>query len=91
MSFTPLLYALLASIANVIGAALVISGPKRRPRLLDALLAFSAAFLIGVSCSICPSCVARVVRTRLVVVLDTVGALLAHVLCRLPLAKRFTR
>lgn len=49
MSFTPLVYALLASIANVIGAALVISGPKRHPRLLDALLAFSAAFLIGVA------------------------------------------
>lgn len=49
MSVTPLVYALLASIANVIGAALVIAGPKRRPRLLDALLAFSAAFLIGVA------------------------------------------
>ncbi len=49
MSLTPLAYALLASIANVIGAALVISGPMRLPRLLDALLAFSAAFLIGVA------------------------------------------
>ncbi|MGQ0640005.1 MAG: ZIP family metal transporter [Gemmatimonadaceae bacterium] len=49
MSLTPLGYALLASIANVLGAAFVVSGPLRRPRLLDALLAFSAAFLIGVA------------------------------------------
>jgi zinc and cadmium transporter len=49
VSLTPLWYALLASIANVLGAAFVVSGPVRRPRLLDALLAFSAAFLIGVA------------------------------------------
>jgi len=49
VNLTPLLYALLASIANVLGAAFVVSGPVRRPRLLDALLAFSAAFLIGVA------------------------------------------
>ncbi|MGH7711592.1 MAG: ZIP family metal transporter [Gemmatimonadaceae bacterium] len=49
MSLTPLAYALIASIANVLGAAFVVSGPVRRPRLLDALLAFSAAFLIGVA------------------------------------------
>jgi zinc and cadmium transporter len=46
---TPLLYAVLAASANVIGALFVVSGPLRRPRLLDALLAFSAAFLIGVA------------------------------------------
>lgn len=46
---TVLFYALLASLANLVGAALVTSGPLRRPRLLDALLAFSAAFLIGVA------------------------------------------
>jgi zinc transporter ZupT len=49
VSVTPLLYAFLASIANVVGAALVVSGPRRHPRLLDALLAFSAAFLIGIA------------------------------------------
>lgn len=49
MSTTPLVYALIAALANVIGAALVTCGPVRRARLLDALLAFSAAFLIGVS------------------------------------------
>jgi ZIP family zinc transporter/zinc and cadmium transporter len=49
VSTTPLVYALIASIANVVGAALVTSRPLRHPRLLDALLAFSAAFLIGVA------------------------------------------
>jgi ZIP family zinc transporter/zinc and cadmium transporter len=49
VSLTPLGYALLASLANLLGAAFVVSGPLRRPRLLDALLAFSAAFLIGVA------------------------------------------
>lgn len=49
MSLTPLVYAFIASVASVLGAALVTSWPLRRPRLLDALLAFSAAFLIGVA------------------------------------------
>jgi ZIP family zinc transporter/zinc and cadmium transporter len=49
VSLTPLLYALVASLANLLGAALVVSGPVRRARFLDALLAFSAAFLIGVA------------------------------------------
>lgn len=49
MTTTPLLYAVLAASANLIGAFFVVSGPLRRPRLLDALLAFSAAFLIGVA------------------------------------------
>jgi ZIP family zinc transporter/zinc and cadmium transporter len=35
--------------ANLVGAAVVVAGPIRRPRLLDAILAFSAAFLIGVA------------------------------------------
>lgn len=49
MSLTPLGYAILASVANLIGAAVVVVGPIRHPRLLDAWLAFSAAFLIGVA------------------------------------------
>lgn len=49
MRSTPLVYAVLASMANVIGALLVVSRAARRPRLLDSLLAFSAGFMIGVS------------------------------------------
>jgi ZIP family zinc transporter/zinc and cadmium transporter len=49
VSLTPLGYALLATLANLLGAAMVVSGPVKHPRLLDALLAFSAAFLIGVA------------------------------------------
>ncbi|HJU72618.1 MAG TPA: ZIP family metal transporter [Gemmatimonadaceae bacterium] len=49
MSVSPVVYAVLASIANIIGALLVTSGPLRKPRMLDALLAFSAAFLIGIA------------------------------------------
>lgn len=49
MNATPLVYAVLASIANVIGALLVTARRPRHGRVLDALLAFSAAFLIGVA------------------------------------------
>lgn len=49
MTLPPLFYAVLASLANVIGALLVTARPPRHARLLDALLAFSAAFLIGVA------------------------------------------
>ncbi|MGQ0538365.1 MAG: ZIP family metal transporter [Gemmatimonadaceae bacterium] len=46
---TTFLLAVIASLANVLGAALVVSRAARRPRLLDALLALSAGFMIAVS------------------------------------------
>jgi len=45
---TPLVYALVAAAANVVGALVVALRAKWRTRALDAMIAFAAVFMICV-------------------------------------------
>ena len=49
MSLTPVLYALIAAVANVLGAAAVTSRARWSMRALDTMVALSAGFMIAVS------------------------------------------
>lgn len=74
---TPLIYALLAAGANVVGALAVTARERRSMRLLDALIAFSAGFMISVALTqLVPQALARGGSETAAVIL--VGYLIVH-------------
>ena len=77
MSLSPLLYALIAASANVIGAAAVTSRARWSVRALDVMVALSAGFMIAVSVGeLLPVSIERGGRTAALAALA--GYLLVH-------------
>ena len=77
MSLTPLLYALIAATANVLGAAAVTSRARWSVRALDVMVALSAGFMIAVSLGeLLPESIERGGRTAALAALA--GYLLVH-------------
>ena len=77
MSFSPLLYALIAGSANVLGAAAVTSRARWSMRALDVMVALSAGFMIAVSMGeLLPEAIARGGRSAALAALA--GYLLVH-------------
>ena len=77
MSLQPLAYALLAALANVLGAAAVTSRARWSMRALDVMVALSAGFMIAVSLGeLLPEAIARNGRSAALAALA--GYMLVH-------------